>query len=291
MDTDMLRAAMRMQGNEITEHTIYSRLAEKTTDPNNRKVLETIAEDELRHYRIWESITRRKLTPRKQVVSLYVLISNLFGLSFGLKLMERGEEEAQVVYGALQGKYPDLEDVLRDEQKHEAQILDMLEEERLEYAGSIVLGLNDALVELTGALAGLTLALQNGKIIAIIGLITGIAASMSMAASGYLSSREEGGEDAGKSPLKSALYTGIAYIVTVILLILPYLVVPNVYAALVCMLIIAILIIAGYTFYITTAKDLDFWIRFREMAAISLAVAIISFGIGWVIRSIFGLEL
>jgi hypothetical protein len=50
-------------------------------------------------------------------------------------------------------------------------------------------------------------------------------------------------------------------------------------------------IIAGYTFYITTAKSLDFWSRFREMAAISLAVAVLSFGIGWVIRSIFGVEL
>jgi len=291
MDDELLSAALKMQGNEITEHAIYSKLAEKTTDPHNRKVLESIAEDELRHYRIWESITRRKLTPGKRVVSWYVSISNLFGLSFGLKLMERGEELAQTIYGTLKGNYPDLEAILQDEQKHEAEILDMLEEERLEYAGSIVLGLNDALVELTGALAGLTLALQNGRIIAVIGLITGIAASMSMAASGYLSSREEGGIEAGKNPFKSAFYTGIAYIVTVSLLILPYLVVPNVYAALVWMLIIAILIIAGYTFYITTAKNLDFWSRFREMAAISLAVAAISFGIGWVIRSVFGVEL
>ena len=93
-----------------------------------------------------------------------------------------------------------------------SQLLSMLDEEALKYMGSVVLGLNDALVELTGALAGLTFAFQNTKLIALTGLITGISASLSMAASEYLSSRADGEENAGRS----ALYTGIAYIITVI---------------------------------------------------------------------------
>ena len=159
----------------------------------------------------------------------------------------------------------------------------MIKEERVEYAGSIVLGLNDALVELTGALSGLTFALQNGKIIAITGFITGVAASMSMAASGYLSSRE----NKDKAPAKSGVYTGVAYIITVLLLILPYLFLQNVYTALAIMLGIAILIIAGYTFYISTAKNLRFGRRFTEMAIISITVAVISFLIGLIIRNVF----
>ena len=282
---------MTAQRNEITEYTIYSRLAEKTKDPHNRQVLKAIAEDELRHYQIWKSITKREANPKLPWVRLYVFIASLFGLSFGLKLMEKGEELAQYVYGRLQKNFPEIGPAIKDEQKHEEDILNMLEEERLEYAGSIVLGLNDALVELTGALAGLTLALQNGKIIAVIGLITGIAASMSMSASGYLSSREEKDRGSDKSPMKSALYTGIAYIITVILLILPYLIIQSLYAALIAMVLIATLIIAGYTFYITTAKSIPFWSRFREMAVISLAVTVISFAIGWTIRNLFDVEL
>ena len=84
-----------------------------------------------------------------------------------------------------------------------------------QYTGSIVLGLNDALVELTGALAGLTLALQNAQIIAVAGLISGIAASLSMAASEYLSIRADGRSHA----LYSAFYTGVAYMMTVLFLI------------------------------------------------------------------------
>ena len=88
--------------------------------------------------------------------------------------------------------------------------------------GSMVLGMNDALVELTGTLAGLSLAMQNTRIIALSGLITGISATLSMASSEFLSAKSEGNENA----LKSCIYTGIAYLITVTLLILPYLIFP-----------------------------------------------------------------
>jgi VIT1/CCC1 family predicted Fe2+/Mn2+ transporter len=46
-------------------------------------------------------------------------------------------------------------------------------------------------VELTGALSGLTLAFRNTRLIAMAGLITGIAASLSMAGSEYLATKSE----------------------------------------------------------------------------------------------------
>ncbi len=123
---------------------------------------------------------------------------------------------------------PAAKQVMDDEDAHEQQILALLDEEHLRYTGSMVLGLNDALVELTGALAGFTLALQDTRLIALTGSITGIAAALSMAASEYLSTKAEG---MGKDPLKAALYTGIAYILTVLLLIAPYLLFANYYLA------------------------------------------------------------
>ena len=63
-------------------------------------------------------------------------------------------------------------------------------------------GLNDALVELTGALAGLTFAFKDSRTIALAGLITGISASFSMAASDYLSNKAD---DDGKNPTRSAI--------------------------------------------------------------------------------------
>ncbi|MBM3232434.1 rubrerythrin family protein, partial [Candidatus Pacearchaeota archaeon] len=48
-------------------------------------------------------------------------------------------------------------------------------EDKCNYNGAVVLGLNDALVELSGALVGLSFALMETKTIATVGLITGFA--------------------------------------------------------------------------------------------------------------------
>jgi VIT1/CCC1 family predicted Fe2+/Mn2+ transporter len=202
--------------------------------------------------------------------------------------MERGEEAAQANYEAVSKVIPEAIKYQEEEDKHEEQLIEMLTEERLEYAGSVVLGLNDALVELTGALAGLTLALQDVKLIALSGLITGIAASFSMAASEYLATRSE---DTNKNPVRAAVYTGIAYIGTVALLILPYLLFDNYYLDLGIALTTAVIIIAVFNYYISVAKGEPFRERFFEMAGLSLGVALFSFIIGYFIRQWLGIEI
>jgi VIT1/CCC1 family predicted Fe2+/Mn2+ transporter len=146
----------------------------------------------------------------------------------------------------------------------------------------MVLGLNDALVELSGTLAGLTFAFQDTKLISLSGLITGIAASLSMAASEYLSSKADGEENA----FKSSIYTGVAYIITVIILVLPYLLLSNPFIALGIMIGAVIMIIFVFNLYISVAKNLNFKKRFFQMAAISLGVALLSFFIGMAIDGI-----
>jgi len=178
--------------------------------------------------------------------------------------------------------------VLADEEKHEGELLDMLDEESLKYAGSVVLGLNDALVELTGALAGFTLAFQNTRIIALAGLITGISASFSMAASEYLSTKSDEDE---QNPIKAAVYTGIAYLFTVIFLVLPFFIFKQYLVSMGMTLLNAILIIAIFNYYISVAKDLSFRKRFLEMATISLGVAVFSFIIGNIIGRVLGVDI
>jgi len=273
---------------EITEHHIYKNLAKSIKDPENSKILNQIADDELGHYEDWKEYTQRDVKPNQWNVFKYTLISRIFGFTFGIKLMENGEGKAQENYAKLRGKIPDIDKWIQEEEIHEQKLIGMLDEERLRYAGSVVLGLNDALVELTGALAGLTLALQNVKLIALSGLITGIAASLSMAASEYLSTRSE---DTDKHPVRAAVYTGIAYIITVTLLVLPYLIFQNYILDLVITLTIGVLIIAVFNYYISVAKDESFKKSFLEMAGLSLGVALFSFIIGYFIRQWLGVDI
>ncbi|MGD9898443.1 MAG: VIT1/CCC1 transporter family protein [Calditrichaceae bacterium] len=291
MDQQLKKSLLKLQKNELSEYLVYKKLASQLKDEHNREVLERIANDELEHFKFLKKYTNEDIKPRRFKIFWYVLISKIFGLSFGLKLMEKGEDLASQIYNDLSSQIPDIASLSIEEQRHEKELLDILSEERLEYAGAMVLGLNDALVELTGALAGLTFALQNAQLVAITGFVTGIAASLSMAASGYLSSKEEADQNEAKSPLKAALYTGIAYVITVLLLITPYFIFDNIFVSLWVMLFIGILIIFGYTFYITTAKNLKFWKRFLEMAIISLTVALISFLVGVIMKKTFGVDL
>jgi len=288
LSAELVQQLTTFQRNEITEHHIYQKLASVLPPSENRQVLEKIAADELRHYQEWKEYTRQDVQPDKLKIWAYYLISRIFGVTFGIKLMERGEENAQENYRHLGLRAETVEAMIRDENEHEEALIGLLDEERLRYVGSIVLGLNDALVELTGALAGLTLALQDTKLIALSGSITGIAAALSMGASEYLSTKSE---ETTKEPLKASIYTGVAYILTVLFLIWPYLFVENYYVCLAWALIGAVLIIALFNYYISVVKDEPFKKRFLEMAGVSLGVASLSFLVGYVIRNLLGVEI
>ena len=278
---------MLLQQEELNGQIIYNHLAKTVKDPHNQKILKRIAAEEHKHYNIWKKYTQKDIPPNKAKIFFYYWVSKILGLTFGIKLMELGEEHTQAAYQELIDAIPEAKEMLEEEEKHEEELLDMLDEESLRYAGSVVLGLNDALVELTGALAGFTFAFQNTRIIALAGLITGVSASFSMAASEYLSNKAETGE---QDPLKSAIYTGIAYIFTVAILVFPYLVSSNFLVALGWTIANAILVIAAFNYYISIARGYNFRKRFMEMAAISLGVAGFSFILGNLIRVWFGIE-
>jgi len=286
MDNNIKTLINRIQRNEITEYIIYLKLAELSGNHKNADILRRIGNQELAHYNFWKAKTSMEMKPDKFRVFRTVFLAKLLGLSFVLKLMEKREGTGSGTYQKIAAVYPETKRFAEEEAVHEKELLDMLDEEVLQFVGSIVLGLNDALVELTGALAGFTLALGDNKLISLAGLITGIAAAFSMAASDYLSSKAEGHTQAKKS----ALYTGTAYLVTVILLILPFLLFQSKFISLAITLSIAVLIIFIFNFYIATARNLNFRARFTEMTVISLGVASLSFLTGFLLKKLIGID-
>ena len=279
----------KMQQNELNESIIYEEIAKFAKGEENKQVLHRLAQEEKAHYEIWKKYTGIEMKPQKFKIFRYKLMARIFGFTFAVKLMENGEEAAQGEYGLVAEEVEESVFIRQQEEEHEATLLEMLDEESLQYVGSMVLGLNDALVELTGSLAGFTFALQNTKLIALSGLIIGISATFSMASSEFLAARSEGRDDA----LKSCSYTGTAYLITVILLIAPYLLFGSggYIPALVCMLLIVILIIAGFTYYTSVAQDQPFKSRFWEMALISVGVAVVSFVVGILAKRFLGVDL
>lgn len=287
LSSKALSIIKKMQQSELTESVIYEKIAKFAKGEDNKKTLQRLAKEEKSHYEIWKSYTGLEMKPQKLKVLKYTMIARVFGFTFAVKLMEKGEENAQSEYELLAQEVEESIVIRQQEEEHEKALLEMLDEERLRYVGSMVLGLNDALVELTGSLAGFTFAMQNTKLIALSGLIIGISATFSMASSEFLSARSEGRTDA----FKSCAYTGVAYLITVVLLIAPYLLLSNYMVALGCMIGIVLLIITVFTYYTSVAQGQPFKSRFLEMAIISVTVAVVSFGVGVLAKQLFGVDI
>ncbi|MDC0555050.1 VIT1/CCC1 transporter family protein [Euryarchaeota archaeon] len=276
---------------ERTEMEVYRRLANREKKAENKNLLQKISIQENNHYNLLKEKTGEDVDYSKFRVYFHVITSIFLGLTFSLKLMEKTEQNAAQEYRDL-----GYDDIAEEEDEHEKELLSLLEEDALNYLSSIILGLSDALVELTGALAGLTFAFQELRVVALAGLVTGISASFSMAASEFLATKEE---NSNRSPIKAALFTGSAYIITVFLLVIPYLLLtdnseiifglePHI-QALIITFIIGLFIIALFNFYVSVAQDKSFNRRFIEMVIILLIVTLISFLIGLILRESFGL--
>lgn len=283
---EVRKRIIEFQKTELTEYHIYKYLGNRIGGRDG-EILKKIGDDELRHYNEWKKYTGVEIRPNRLVILFYKLLSVIFGYTFAIKLMEKGEENAQKNYRIVAEKLPTARELIKEEMEHEDELINILDEERLRYVSSVVLGINDALVELTGALAGLTFALQNTILVGIAALITGLAASLSMGASEYLSRKSEG----GVSPSRAALYTGIAYVITVILLVFPYFILSREYLALSLTLINAILIISVFSFFMAVTRDMSFKREFIEMLIIGMGIAFISFLIGVMMRTIFQIEI
>ncbi len=277
----------RMQKNEATEHIIYGDLA-KRVKGRNGEILARIAAEEGIHAGIWAKYTGESPKPGTLKILYYRTLAIVFGITFVINMMESGEEGAQDTYSSIAEEVPEALAMYKSEQEHEAALIELIDEERLRYISSMVLGLNDALVELTGALAGFTFALGNTTTIAMAGFITGSAATLSMAASEYLSKKNDPTE---AHPVKAAVYTGIAYMIVVTMLLIPYCCFASPLAALFFCLFNAGLVILIFTFYVSVVRKEPFKPAFFEMIGISFGVAALSFCIGWGARTLLGIDM
>ena len=288
MREETLAIVRRMQDNEATDQRVYAALAKQASLQKNSEILEKMSHDEGLHCAVWGRYTGIEAKADMFRVWLFVVLGKIFGLVFVINLMEGGEDDSAENYRKLMEELPEARSIMEDETRHEAQLAAMIHEEKLSYISSMVLGLNDALVELTGALAGFTLALNDNRMVGMAGFITGVAATLSMAASEYLSKKADTSE---KHPLKAAVYTGVAYMITVAFLLLPYIVFESPLVALGFCLFDAALIILGFTYFVSVVRKESFVRGFTGMITISFSVAGISFLIGWAARSWLNIDM
>ena len=260
---------------------VYRRLAELEKDPVRRQTLVRIMHDERRHCAILKRRTGREMAPDPKRVFWYVWIMRVLGPAFVVRQMELCEKGTEASYSL----YAEREEFIRiasEEKRHGEDLTNLAGGMRLSYMSSVVLSVGDAL-------AGFTLALNEPRLAALTGSITGVAAALSMAASEYLSTKSDATGE--KHPLRAALCTGTAYLVTVAILIIPYLLFSNAVMALSVMLLAALTVIALFNYYYAVVRSESFRQRFFEMALLSFGIAGISFLIGYGLKYFTGIEM
>lgn len=287
------RAAEHFAQNQYRDYVIYAVLSERESNPEFKRILEELIGHEMEDYRFW-----RDLSPRKEfrvgapIRIAYRLIRRVLGLTFTARLLERREKEMIRQYRELLDRVSDgriragIAKILEHENLHESRLIGQVREQKIQYLSSIVLGLNDGLIELTGALVGFSFAFRRTAVVALAGAIAGIAATLSMSASAYMQARHE----AGKEPLRAAAYTGAAYLAVVALLVLPFASIGSLYPAVGAMGAIVLAIIGGASFYSAVILEQRFSSQLAQMTLFTVGVAAVAFVLGQLLRSATGVS-
>lgn len=155
------------------------------------------------------------------------------------------------------------------------------------YSPAIVLGMHDAIVSLSGLIAGLTLALADKKTIILSAIIASVAAGLSMGASCYLAEKTNNNPYA----IRAGATTSAAYMGTCVFLILPFFWFTNNYYALAFSLLMAVAIIIICNLCIRHTHRHSFWRHTIEMLIICAVVSIVAFAVGEVAKNLLNINI
>ncbi len=289
---DMKQVFILNATNELTENIVYHKLALMEKNPENRAALERLSAQELTHYEFWKSllpaVEAGKIHERAGTVWAIPFLRVVFGVTFITKLLETHETGAVQKYQALIAAIPASHherflQIIEDEKSHERALIAQLKEKRLDYIGFIVLGLADAIVEITGVHAGFLGVTGSTLIAGVAGIIVGFSAAISMGSASYLQAKQ----DKGKSAILSGFLTWASYFCSVVLLALPYFLIRMMIPAFVVSTSIGILLVAGFTFYGAIAFDRKFWREFFETVGLMLGTALATFLLGLIVGKVF----
>lgn len=259
----------------------------------SRSVLLEMASHEERHYRFWSSIVGGCGVGFLWLRILVALImALLFGATVTIKILERKESETIERYRGLLKYFEgsereELERIIADEIKHENYLADNIAEERIKYLGFIVLGLSDAIIEISGIHAGTLGVYENTVMAGLAGLIAGVAASMAMAAAAYAQAKQGG---MGR-PGTSAMYTGVAYLLTAIVLAIPYFIIHEIFVAFAMSIALSIVILAYISTYSSVLYNRNYIREIVETTAIILGVSAALYILGTLISQVFGISI
>lgn len=293
VSSDLVKLAAESAQDEYADAAVYLALSRRERNPEFKKALENIASGEESHYEFWKTYAPdARVSSKKLRLVAIVFLRLVLGLTFTLKLMERHEGKLHTRYRKIAESIPEsdksrFQAMMDSEEGQEDLLIGKIHEDRVKYMSFIVLGLADAVVEISGIHAGSLGIYGQTELAGLAGIIAGMAASIAMGTAAYAQAKQ-GFQGSAKW---SAIYTGVSYMITAIFLALPYFLTKNMVGALGTSLIIGVLLVATMTFYDTVITARPFKRQFGEIAGIILAASLALFIIGTVVGQYLGIRI
>ena len=280
---------------EYADYAVYKKLSESRLEKNKvfKRTLARLAKMEYKHYVFWSKYCpERKVGASTLKVNLIVFLRFMLGVTFAVKYLERGEAKVIKKYKGMANRIPskdmrDFREMIADEEEHEKDFYERFDEPHIKYISFIVLGLADALVEIAGIHAGSLGIYNSTELAGLAGIVAGAAASIAMASAAYAQAKAgfEG------SAAISAVYTGISYFVTAVILATPYFLTKVMLNALFSSLALAVLLIAFISFYGSVISGGVFRKDFIEVTGIMFGATIALYILGFAIRHLTGITI
>jgi len=287
--------AKESANDEYTDYMVYKRLSEssRTKDPKFKEILTTLSSTEFKHYQFWKKYSPdTKVSVSTWTVYLTLFLRLIFGTTFAIKYLEKHESAVIKRYKSVKSSIPEadqreFDEMVGDEEEHENTFMDQMQGRYLKYISFIILGLADAIVEISGIHAGSLGIYHSTEITGLAGIVAGAAASIAMASAAYAQAKQgfQG------SATISALFTGVSYFINAIILAAPYFVTGSQIVAISTSVVLAVFIIAFISYYNSVVSQSHFLRDFGELAGIMLGASAALFLFGLLIRSVFGITI
>src|SRR5437016_13112921 len=290
LSPDLVKLAAKSARDEHTDGAVYQMLSRHEKNQSFKKALEDLARGEQSHYEFWKAYTP-DIAVKVNMLKVYftLLLRVTLGLTFIMKFLERHEDALHERYRQMVKSIPPadkarFEAMMEEEEHQESYLMGEVKEGRVKYMSFIVLGLADAVVEISGIHAGSLGIFDRTELAGVAGIVAGMSASIAMASAAYAQAKQ-GFEGSAKW---SAIYTGVSYMLTAILLALPYFLTASMVEALGTSLVVGVILVAMMTYYDTVISNREFKRQFGEIAGIILAASLALYIVGYVIRQRLG---
>ncbi len=204
-EKEMIIFAKKSYISEINDNVLYMTLAENEKDSYLKENLIRIAKMEEKHANFWKHFleVRNETVPKAVIdykkIKFAAFLQKFLNPAIIVSFLELGEASAVKAYYQFlketkleEHEEKALKNIILDELEHETFFKSESENVGISNIRDFVLGMNDGLVEILGAVTGLSAVyVNNPLVVGVSGLIVGIAGALSMGIGAFISVRSQ----------------------------------------------------------------------------------------------------